>query len=100
MSARSRGGVLAGNVAKIDVLAEHGDEQIGDVLALERPPAGEHFVEHDAKRPDVGALVDRLPFACSGDMYAAVPRIMPIVVMAGEVIVGDLRVSVGRIRRG
>ena len=31
-----------------------------------------------------------LPFACSGLMYAAVPRIMPTpVVIAGVVIVGD-----------
>jgi hypothetical protein len=30
-----------------------------------------------------------LPFACSGDMYAAVPRITPICVIAGVVIVGD-----------
>ena len=30
------------------------------------------------------------PFACSGDMYAAVPRITPTpVIMAGDVIVGD-----------
>ena len=29
------------------------------------------------------------PFACSGDMYAAVPRIMPACVIAGVVIVGD-----------
>ena len=30
-----------------------------------------------------------LPRACSGDMYAAVPRMMPCSVIAGEVIVGD-----------
>ena len=29
------------------------------------------------------------PFACSGLMYAAVPRIMPACVIAGVVIVGD-----------
>ncbi len=29
------------------------------------------------------------PFACSGLMYAAVPRIMPICVIAGVVIVGE-----------
>ncbi len=29
------------------------------------------------------------PFACSGDMYAAVPRIIPACVIAGVVIVGD-----------
>jgi hypothetical protein len=30
------------------------------------------------------------PFACSGLMYAAVPRIMPACVMAGVVMVGDI----------
>ena len=30
------------------------------------------------------------PLACSGAMYAAVPRIMPIGVMAGDVMVGEL----------
>ena len=29
------------------------------------------------------------PFACSGDMYAAVPRIMPACVIAGVVMAGD-----------
>ena len=44
----------------------------------------EHLEEHDAERPDVGALVDRRPRACSGDMYAAVPRITPACVIAGR----------------
>ena len=31
-----------------------------------------------------------LPFACSGAMYAAVPKIIPApVIIAGDVIVGD-----------
>ena len=30
------------------------------------------------------------PRACSGDMYAAVPRIIPARVIAGVVIVGDI----------
>ena len=33
--------------------------------------------------------VDRLAPACSGLMYAAVPRIIPACVIAGVVIVGD-----------
>ncbi len=33
------------------------------------------------------------PLACSGAMYAAVPRIMPIAVIAGDVIVGEFRGS-------
>src|SRR5262249_39811161 len=31
------------------------------VFALERPSTSEHFVEHAAKRPDVGAFVHRKP---------------------------------------
>ena len=42
-----------------------------------RAPAREHLVEHAAEGPDVGALVDGLPRACSGLMYAAVPRMTP-----------------------
>ena len=34
-------------------------ERVGDVVALERSRAGQHLVQHAAKRPDVGALVDR-----------------------------------------
>ncbi len=70
---------------------DHLREHVRDRLALERPPAGQHLVEHDAERPDVGAPVDGRPLACSGLMYAAVPRIIPACVTAGVVIVGDLR---------
>ena len=35
-------------------------------------------------------LSTALPRACSGDMYAAVPRIIPACVIAGDVIVGEL----------
>ena len=34
-----------------------------------------------------------LPFACSGAMYAAVPRIIPSCVIAGVVSVGELAQS-------
>ena len=70
--------------------AQHRRDHIADVLAVEGAPAREHLVEHAAERPDVGALVRRSPFACSGLMYAAVPRIIPTpVIIAGEVIVGE-----------
>jgi hypothetical protein len=61
--------------------------------AVECPAAGEHLVEHAAERPDVGAFVHGLAARCSGVMYAAVPRISPAAVIAGEVIVGELRTS-------
>ena len=73
---------------------EDGRDGVGDRLARERAPARQHFVQHAAERPDVGALVDRLPRACSGLMYAAVPRIMPSRVPP-MVIVGECD-SVGR----
>ena len=39
------------------------------------------------------------PAACSGDMYAAVPRMTPtLVIIAGDVIVGDM-VAAGLLRR-
>ena len=57
--------------------------------------ASEHFVEHAPERPDVGALVHGLPRACSGHMYAAVPRIMPACVIAAAVIVGESAIAPG-----
>ena len=65
-------------------------EHVRDQLALEGPLTGQHLEQHAAERPDVGALVDGFPRACSGDMYAAVPRIIPACVIAGVVIVGDI----------
>ena len=35
-------------------------ENVGHVVAGKRGPPGQHFVEHAAERPDVGALVDGL----------------------------------------
>ena len=40
-------------------------------------------------------LSTNLPLACSGDMYAAVPRITPRIVMAGVVMVGDIVAGCG-----
>ena len=41
------------------------------------------------------------PFACSGDIYAAVPRIMPTpVIIAGDVIVGDCDTFIGALPIG
>ena len=51
------------------------DVEIG--RAGERPPSGQHFVQHDAEREDIAARVERLSDACSGDMYAAVPTMTP-----------------------
>src|SRR4029078_1119317 len=45
-----------------------------------------HPKAHTSQRLSAGR-----PFACSGDIYAAVPRMTPTpVIMAGEVIVGEL----------
>ena len=34
----------------------------------EQPPASQHFVRDDAQRPQVGARIDGVTPACSGDM--------------------------------
>ena len=44
---------------------------------LERPAAGEHLVEHDAQREDVGAFVGPRPSSCSGAMYCNCPDDRP-----------------------
>ena len=74
----------------VRLVARDGRECIGDRLTRERGSPRQHLVQHAPERPDVGAL-DRpaRPRACSGDMYAAVPRIMPACVIAGVVSVGD-----------
>ena len=43
-------------------------EELVIVAADERVPAREHFVENDAKRPDVAARIGRSPRTCSGAM--------------------------------
>ena len=46
------------------VLREDAHVRVG----LERHAPREHLVHDDAERVDVGAVIDRLPLACSGDM--------------------------------
>ena len=41
-------------------------EHVRHRLAVEQARAGQHLVEHDAERPDVGALVDSLALGLLG----------------------------------
>ena len=54
-----------------------------DRFALERARAGQHLVEDDAERPDVGALVDGFALACSGRHVRGGAEIMPMPVIGG-----------------
>ena len=56
---RSAAGVVGGQRREIRRVLEHAGEDVRDGLAVEQAPAGQHLVEHDAERPDVGAPVDR-----------------------------------------
>jgi hypothetical protein len=67
-SIRSAGGVSSGSAPHSGSRINTAAERRRDVLAVERAAAGQHFVEHDAERPDVGAAIDGLPLACSGAM--------------------------------
>jgi hypothetical protein len=62
---------------------DHRRQGIRRILAFKQPCAREQLVQHQAPGPDIG----RLPLACSGDMYAAVPMTVPATVA--------LRVTVG-----
>ena len=46
--------------APVGLLPEHASQHVGDHLALEQRPSGQHLEQDDSERPDVGPLVDRL----------------------------------------
>jgi hypothetical protein len=52
----------------IRFVANHGSKNLGYVWPWKRAAAAEKLVEHHTKRPDIGALVDRLASRCSGGM--------------------------------
>ena len=60
MSRFSRGGVSVGNASIDSVSFNTEGERFGDVLAFEGAFSGQHLVQHNPKRPDVGALVNGL----------------------------------------
>ncbi len=57
---------LCWKVRLVRIVLDHSREQIRHRLALERWRPGEHLEQYAAKRPDVGALVDRQPFCLFG----------------------------------
>ena len=69
---------------------QHRGEHVGDRLALERPPPVSISKSTHPNAQTSARLSTGLPRACSGDMYAAVPRMIPAAcVIAGVVMVGD-----------
>ena len=58
-SRRNAGGDSAGNPLQSGVSFTTA-ASVSDDFTVERSPAREHFVQHHAERPDVGAFVDRL----------------------------------------
>ena len=87
----SDGGVDAGSLDQSGSLCRTAASVSVDPRALERLLAGHHLEEHATEGPDIGPLVHGLARACSGLMYAAVPRIIPTPAScAGVVIVGDI----------
>ena len=54
-------GCSGGQRGPIGLAFKNADERVGDRVAVERAPARQHLEQHAAERPDVGALVDRLP---------------------------------------
>ena len=61
-------GVFGGSAVPVGLALERGGDRVRRRVAGERAPSRQHLVEHAAERPDVGALVDGLPRACSGLM--------------------------------
>ena len=87
-SARSKkaaSGASAGSIFcdRLRLRREHRREARELGRRRERGAPGEHLVEQDAGAPEVGALVDvARALACSGLMYAGVPRNTPVRVRA------------------
>ena len=89
------GGVSAGQRVPVGLALQNvGDGLRHGVAGVECALTREHLEQHAPERPDVGPPIDLFPFACSGDMYAAVPRITPCIVIAGDVSVGMLVTSI------
>jgi hypothetical protein len=51
---------LSGQARQIRLIANHLSENFSHIFALEQMLAREQFVQHNAKGPDVGTLIDRL----------------------------------------
>ena len=88
------GGVVAGSALKSGSRSMIAREHIGDLVALERAPSGQHLVEHARRTP-------RCPRACRPACRAPAPApctppcrgSRPASVAAGVVSVGELRES-------
>ena len=89
-SVRESGRRRSGKQSPVWRLGDHECQCLRNIAAAKWSDAREHFVEDAAEGPEVAALSAGRPFACSGLMYAAVPRITPICVIAGLVIVGEM----------
>lgn len=67
-----------GESVEVGHVFHHGSQRIGHGLAAaEQHLAGQHFVQHHAEAQMSARLSTGLPRACSGDIYAAVHRIIP-----------------------
>ena len=85
-------GDRGGQRRPVRLLHQDARQRVGDVLPLERAPGRSAFHRARPQTPTRRcACRPARPFACSGLMYAAVPRIIPTpVIIAGDVIVGDI----------
>ena len=90
-SLRMAGGVVGPAARSSPARLFSTDASVSDyIVALERALPGQHLVEHAAERPDVAALVRRLaPSPAPASCTPPCPRITPMPVAAGDVIVGD-----------
>ena len=52
------GGKFSRQLVPLGFRLDYSRHDLGDVVTVKRPTPGQHLVEHAAKRPDVGALVD------------------------------------------
>ena len=90
ISIRTCGGNVRRQCVPVRLALQHARERVGDVFTLRRARCPVSISYSTAPNAHTSLRLSAArPFACSGLMYAAVPRMTPASVAAGEVTVGD-----------
>ena len=59
-AAAEQSALALGHAIPVGIFLDDGGQRVGRRSSRERPASGEHLVQHDPERPDVGPMVERL----------------------------------------